>query len=73
MSLRLLRTLLAQSTLVQQAKVNTKRQFLESPHLSEGFLDAVADNQGANSKMPDMFFTARAGVRRNGHHPEPDG
>ena len=53
----LLRTLLAEGTLVQQAKVNTKKQFLESPDLSDGILDAVSDNQGAHSKMSDVFFT----------------
>lgn len=53
----LLRTLLAQDTLVQQAKVNTKKQFLESPDLTDGIVDAVADNQGAHSKMSDVFFT----------------
>ena len=41
---------------MQQARVNTKKQFLESPDLPDGVLDAVADNQGAHNKMADVFY-----------------
>jgi type I restriction enzyme R subunit len=63
----LLRTLLAHEKLVQQAQVNSRKQFLDSPDLVEGILDAVADNQGAHNKMSDVFFadgTARDEIVR---------
>lgn len=52
----LLEALLASEQLVSQAKVNTKKQFLESPHLADGVLDAVAGNQDAHNRMADVFY-----------------
>ncbi len=42
-------------TLVKQAKVNSKKQFLESPDFDDAVVGAVADNQGAHNKMADYF------------------
>jgi type I restriction enzyme, R subunit len=53
----LLNTLLGDATLVGQARVNTKKQFLESPHLTDGVLDAVSDNNGAHNQMADVFYS----------------
>ena len=52
----LLRRLMAEERLVQQATVNTKKQFLESPDLAESVIDAVMDNQGASNKMAGAFY-----------------
>lgn len=57
----LLRTLLDDEALVQQAKVNSARQFAESPDFDDAVTGAVADNQGAHSKMSDYFFTNAPG------------
>ncbi|MGJ7442195.1 type I restriction endonuclease subunit R [Aquipuribacter sp. MA13-6] len=52
----LLRTLLADDALRQQAKANTPKQFAESPDLRDSVLGAVADNQGAHNERADYFF-----------------
>lgn len=52
----LLRALLANDRLVQQAAVNEKQQFLESPDLADSILDAVAGNQDAANRMSDVFY-----------------
>jgi type I restriction enzyme R subunit len=52
----LLRTLLGNEALQQQAKANTAKQFAESPDLRDSVLGAVADNQGAHNKRADYFF-----------------
>lgn len=57
----LLRTLLDDHALVQQAKVNTAKQFIESPDFDDAVTGAVADNQGAHEKMSDYFFTNAPG------------
>ncbi|WP_235567951.1 MULTISPECIES: hypothetical protein [Mycobacteriaceae] len=57
----LLRTLLDDVSLVQQAKVNSPRQFVESPDFDDAVTGAVADNQGAHEKMSDYFFTNAPG------------
>jgi type I restriction enzyme R subunit len=57
----LLRTLLDDHALVQQAKVNTAKQFIESPDFDDAVTGAVADNQGAHQKMSDYFFTNAPG------------
>jgi type I restriction enzyme R subunit len=57
----LLRTLLDNAALVQQAKVNTPKQFVESPDFDDAVTGAVADNQGAHEKMSDYFFTNAPG------------
>ncbi|WP_448222525.1 type I restriction endonuclease subunit R [Gordonia iterans] len=57
----LLRTLLDDADLVQQAKVNTAKQFTESPDFEFAVTGAVADNQGAHAKMSDFFFSNTRG------------
>lgn len=57
----LLRTLLDDDSLVQQAKVNSSKQFVESPDFDDAVTGAVADNQGAHVKMSDYFFTNAPG------------
>ncbi|GLP79744.1 type I restriction endonuclease subunit R [Mycobacterium antarcticum] len=57
----LLRTLLDDAELVQQAKVNSTKQFVESPDFEDAVEGAVADNQGAHQKMSDYFFTNAPG------------
>lgn len=57
----LLRTLLDDEALVQQARVNTPKQFIESPDFDEAVIGAVADNQGSHNKMADYFFTSAPG------------
>ncbi|OBK55229.1 type I restriction endonuclease subunit R [Mycolicibacterium fortuitum] len=60
----LLRTLLDDQALVQQAKVNTAKQFIESPDFDDAVTGAVADNHGAHEKMSDYFFTNAPGRTR---------
>ncbi len=57
----LLRTLLDDPDLVQQAKVNSAKQFGESPDFDDAVTGAVADNQGAHGKMSDYFYTNAPG------------
>ena len=57
----LLRTLLDDHALVQQAKVNSAKQFVESPDFDDAVTGAVADHQGAHEKMSDYFFTNAPG------------
>ncbi|MEU8381617.1 type I restriction endonuclease [Streptosporangium sp. NPDC048865] len=57
----LLGKLLADEALVQQARVNTSKQFAESPDFDDAVTGAVADNQGAHNKMADYFFTNAPG------------
>ncbi|MGO3327656.1 type I restriction enzyme subunit R domain-containing protein [Gordonia sp. (in: high G+C Gram-positive bacteria)] len=57
----LLHTLLADHELVQQAKVNSAKQFTESPDFDFAVTGAVADNQGAHAKMSDYFFSNTPG------------
>jgi type I restriction enzyme R subunit len=47
--------------LVQQAKVNSVKQFAESPDFDEAVVDAVSDNQGAHNKIADYFFSGAPG------------
>lgn len=57
----LMRALLDNEALVQQAKVNSPKQFVESPDFNDAVTGAVADNQGAHEKMSDYFFTNAPG------------
>lgn len=57
----LMRTLLSDENLVQQAKVNTIKQFVESPDFDDAVTGAVADNQGSHNKMADYFFASGPG------------
>jgi type I restriction enzyme R subunit len=53
----LVQRLLADPDLVRQTKVNTKKQFVESPDFQAAVTEAVADNQDAHNTMADYFFT----------------
>jgi type I restriction enzyme R subunit len=53
--------MLENEALVQQAKVNTIKQFAESPDFDEAVVDAVSDNQGAHNKIADYFFSGAPG------------
>lgn len=57
----LLRTLLDDTDLVQQAKVNSAKQFVESPDFEDAVEGAVTDNQGAHQKMSDYFYSNAPG------------
>jgi type I restriction enzyme R subunit len=57
----LLRTLLDDEALVQQAKVNSAKQFTESPDFDDAVTGAVTDNQGAHQKMSEYFFSSAPG------------
>jgi type I restriction enzyme R subunit len=53
--------MLENDSLVQQAKVNSVKQFSESPDFDEAVVDAVSDNQGAYTKIADYFFADAPG------------
>lgn len=53
--------MLENEALVQQARVNTVKQFAESPDFDEAVVDAVSDNQGAHNKIADYFFANAPG------------
>ncbi|GLX51759.1 hypothetical protein Shyhy01_47090 [Streptomyces hygroscopicus subsp. hygroscopicus] len=53
----LVQRLLADPNLINQTRVNTKKQFLESPDFQAAVTEAVADNQDAHNTMADYFFT----------------
>lgn len=53
----LVQRLLAQPELVNQTKVNSKKQFMESQDFQAAVTEAVADNQGAHNTMADYFFS----------------
>ncbi|WP_067504467.1 type I restriction endonuclease subunit R [Actinoplanes sp. TFC3] len=49
--------LLAYPDLVNQAKVNSKKQFMESQDFQAAVTEAVVDNQEAHNTMADYFFS----------------
>jgi type I restriction enzyme R subunit len=49
--------LMDDETIRAQAGANTKKQFVESPDLSDAVTEAVLGNQTSHSKMADYFFT----------------
>ncbi|UYB40167.1 hypothetical protein SLV14_002757 [Streptomyces sp. Je 1-4] len=53
----LVQRLLTDPNLVQQTRVNSKKQFLDSQDFQAAVTEAVADNQGAHNMMADYFFT----------------
>ncbi len=57
----LIERMLENAALVQQAKVNSVKQFAESPDFDEAVVDAVADNQGAHNKLADYFWSDAPG------------
>ncbi|MFT4186979.1 MAG: hypothetical protein QM621_00180 [Aeromicrobium sp.] len=57
--------MLEDDALVQQARVNSARQFAESPDFDEAVVDAVTDNHDAHAKIADFFWSdapGRAGL-----------
>ncbi|WP_305091434.1 hypothetical protein [Prescottella sp. R16] len=53
----LVQRLLAYLDLVNQARVNKRKQFMESQDFQTAVVEAVADNQGAHNTMADYFFS----------------
>ena len=49
--------LLDDETIQTQAVTNSKRQFVESPDLSDAVTEAVLGNQSSHNKMADIYFT----------------
>ncbi len=54
--------LLAYPDLVDQTKVNSKKQFMESQDFQAAVLEAVVDNQEAHNTMAGYFFSDGPGV-----------
>ncbi len=57
----LIERMLEDEGLVQQAKVNSVKQFAENPDFDEAVVDAVSDNQGAHNKIADYFWSNSPG------------
>ncbi|MBM7460755.1 type I restriction endonuclease subunit R [Rhodococcus coprophilus] len=53
----LVQRLLAYPDLVNQTKVNSRKQFMESQDFQSAVMDAVVDNQEAHNTMADYFFS----------------
>lgn len=53
----LVQRLLAYPDLVNQTKVNSKKQFMESQDFQSAVTEAVVDNQDAHNTMADYFFS----------------
>ena len=49
--------LMDDDTIQTQAANNSKKQFMESPDLSDAVVEAVLGNQTSHNKMADIFFT----------------
>ena len=49
-------TFLRDLRIVTQATANSKKQFVESPDLSDAVTEAVIGNQASHNKMADYFF-----------------
>jgi type I restriction enzyme R subunit len=47
---------------VNQTKVNSKKQFMESRDFQAAVTEAVADNQNAHNTMADYFFSDGPGT-----------
>ncbi|SBT54323.1 type I restriction endonuclease subunit R [Micromonospora narathiwatensis] len=58
----LVQRLLAYPGLVNQAKANSKRQFMESQDFQAAVTEAVVDNQEAHNTMADYFFSDGPGI-----------
>ncbi|RAO00778.1 type I restriction endonuclease subunit R [Micromonospora noduli] len=58
----LVQRLLAYPDLVNQAKVNSKKQFMESQDFQTAVTEAVVDNQDAHNTMADYFFSDGPGI-----------
>lgn len=53
----LVKRLLVYPDLVNQTKVNSKKQFMESQDFQSAVVEAVVDNQEAHNTMADYFFS----------------
>jgi type I restriction enzyme, R subunit len=53
--------MLEDKALVQQARVNSVKQFAESPDFDEAVVDAVSDNQSAHGRIADYFWSDAPG------------
>ncbi|MFC0623641.1 type I restriction endonuclease subunit R [Kribbella deserti] len=60
--LGLVQRLLAYPDLVNQTKVNSKKQFMESQDFQAAVSEAVVDNQEAHNTMADYFFSDGSGI-----------
>jgi type I restriction enzyme R subunit len=58
----LVQRLLAYPDLVNQTKVNSKKQFMESQDFQAAVTEAVVDNQEAHNTMADYFFSDGPGI-----------
>lgn len=58
----LVQRLLAYPDLVNQTKVNSKKQFMESQDFQAAVTEAVLDNQEAHNTMSDCFFSDGPGI-----------
>jgi len=58
----LVQRLLAYPDLVNQTKVNSKKQFMESQDFQAAVTEAVVDNQEAYNTMSDYFFSDGPGI-----------
>ena len=58
----LVQRLLAYPDLVNQTKVNSKKQFMESQDFQTAAIEAVAENQEAHNTMADYFFSDGPGI-----------
>ena len=54
--------LLAYPDLINQTKVNSKKQFMESQDFQAAVTEAVIDNQEAHNTMADYFFSDGPGI-----------
>ncbi|UVS80184.1 type I restriction endonuclease subunit R [Actinokineospora sp. UTMC 2448] len=60
--LGLVQRLLAYPDLINQTKVNSKKQFIESQDFHTAVIEAVVDNQEAHNTMADYFFSDGPGL-----------
>lgn len=58
----LVQQLLADPGLVNQTRVNSKKQFVESQDFQAAVTEAVVDNQDAHNTMADYFFSDGPGI-----------
>jgi type I restriction enzyme R subunit len=58
--------MLENDALVLQARVNSVKQFAESPDFDEAVVDAVADSQGAHNKRVREIEASRAAAAVSG-------
>ena len=57
----LMRTLMADEAIVQQAQINSPAQFLESPDFDDAVKGAVLSNQDSHNTLAEFFFSSVPG------------